>query len=52
MVIGGYFLRKRMIGKLLIAAGIGVFISDLNDFFCFRIYGPDLNETFRFWGID
>ncbi|MDD2483036.1 MAG: hypothetical protein PHE32_00340 [Candidatus Shapirobacteria bacterium] len=48
----GWFLRKKKIGNILMAFGTGVFISDLKDFFYFRIYGQDINETFRFWGLD
>ena len=48
----GWYLKKKKIGNILMAFGIGVFISDLNDFFHLRFYGADLNETFNFWGID
>jgi len=48
----GWFLRKKKIGNLLMFFGIGVFVSDLNDFFHLRFYGADVVDKFNFWGIN
>jgi hypothetical protein len=39
-------------GLLLIALGIGLFISDLNDFFIIPFYSfMELNHVWKFWSI-
>jgi len=37
---------------VFVASGAGAFISDLNDFFHLRIFGPDEKETNNFWDFD
>jgi len=47
-----YKKKYKIIGMYLAAIGTAYFISDLNDFLNFRVWGPDLNSHFTFWGID
>ncbi len=51
MLASVFYVRDEYSMPLLFF-GAGVFISDLNDFFHFRIYGRDMQEKTRFWGID
>jgi len=37
---------------IIILFGLGIFISDLNDFLAFRIIGADNVEVVKFWGVD
>jgi len=54
VMIIGFILYKRyskmyfLIGFL----GIGIFISDLNDFLNLQFYGVDTVKHFTFWNID
>ena len=54
IMIIGFFLYKKysklyfLIGFL----GIGIFISDLNDFLNLQFYGVDTVSQFTFWNID
>lgn len=36
----------------LLFFGVGLFVSDLEDFFNFRLKGPDKNHEWRFWSIN
>jgi hypothetical protein len=51
IIIGIYFYREFW-GVFIISLGVGVFISDLKDFFNRRIYGVDNVKKKKFWGID
>ena len=48
------FLKKasRKIKILIVLFGLGVFVSDFNDFLRLRIMQPDDVKIVRFWGID
>lgn len=48
----GWYLRKKKIGNILMFFGIGVFVSDLSDFFHLRFYGADMINKFNFWGVN
>lgn len=48
LMILGIALRKRMIGKLMFTFGLGLFASDLIDFFHFRLLSPDAPGPKRF----
>ncbi|MFA6185212.1 MAG: hypothetical protein WCT51_03850 [Candidatus Shapirobacteria bacterium] len=53
MIIG--FILHRKYHKLYFLIGffgIGVFISDLNDFLNLQFYGVDTVSKFTFWNID
>ncbi len=52
LIILGLTFRKRTIGKVMLFSGAGLFVSDLIDFFHFRILGPDPLGPKKFWGID
>lgn len=52
LMILGLTFRKRPIGKIMFYFGAGLFVSDLIDFFHFRILSPDALGPKKFWGID
>lgn len=51
LVIFAGFYVEGLLGVFLIAAGIGCFISDLNDFLHFRFWGTDIPHKWKFWSI-
>lgn len=54
MIIVAWLLRKKFpkLYFLVIFFGIGMFISDLNDFLLLRFYGADTVKKFTFWNIN
>ncbi len=52
LIIIGVILYKTDLGKMLMAFGLGVFVSDFKDFLAFRIYGVDDVVIKKFWQID
>ncbi|MDD5342467.1 MAG: hypothetical protein PHI73_03990 [Patescibacteria group bacterium] len=52
LIILGLTFRKKMVGKMMLAFGAGLFLSDLIDFLHFRILSPDPLGEKHFWGID
>ena len=53
MIIG--FVLHRKYSKLFFLIsffGMGIFISDLNDFLNLKFYGVDTVSKFTFWNID
>ena len=44
--------RKNWWWVLLLSFGIGLLISDLDDFLNLRVWGVDVHEDQHFWGID
>jgi hypothetical protein len=51
LVIAGIFFLENIFGIILIAFGVGHFISDLDDFLHLRFYGVDLPHKWKFWDI-
>lgn len=47
LIVVGIFIHY-----IIIAAGIGLVISDAKDLMHLRVYGPDKKTIKRFWGID
>ena len=54
LIIIGFCCRKKKFGTILLFFGLGLFISDLNDFLTFKIFAKDLKDAnmIKFWGID
>lgn len=54
IIILGFILRSKhpKLYLLIIAFGIGLFISDLKDFLNLQFYGADTVDKFVFWSID
>lgn len=48
--LGAYFYSL-LWGALAIFFGVGLVISDLDDFLHFRVYGVDEPHEWRFWSI-
>ncbi|MFA5992943.1 MAG: hypothetical protein WC796_04525 [Candidatus Pacearchaeota archaeon] len=51
LVIIGIFYIKDIFGIFLIFFGIGLFISDLNDFLNKRFWSVDIPHKWKFWSI-
>lgn len=52
MIVAGAVFIEHTLGMLSIAFGKGHFISDLKDFWHMRVWGPDKEHRWKFWGID
>lgn len=52
LAIGGMFFVKEYFGIPTIMFGVGLFVSDLDDFIQLKFYGVDAKGKKRFWGID
>jgi len=52
LVVGGIYFLKEYLGVIAVFFGLGVFVSDLNDFLHLKFYGVDDDGEKRFWGID
>lgn len=52
LIIIGLVFRKKSWGCWVFSFGLGLFISDLKDFFDLKFYGVDEVAIKRFWGID
>lgn len=37
---------------IVILCGLGLFVSDFNDFLAFRLIGADTVNVVKFWGVD
>jgi len=51
IIIGGIFYSN-FYGLMAVFIGIGIFISDLNDFLHLKFYGRDPPSKKKFFGID
>lgn len=51
MILGAAFHRHNL-GKAVFYFGVGLFISDLEDFLQLKFFGVDEPGPKRFWGID
>jgi hypothetical protein len=51
MMMGGYIFKGSRV-RWWYWLGIGVFVSDLNDYWQLRTFEPDSEGPRRFWGID
>ena len=53
MILFGFSFYEYTLGANSAYSGIGLFISDYEDFMHFRIYGPDDHKKeLRFWHFD
>jgi hypothetical protein len=52
LIVAGLFFERKKWGIPLLFFGLGLFISDANDFFHVRIYGADVVTEYKFWNID
>lgn len=52
LIFLGFILRDTPYRWHLVAFGLGLFISDLKDFFLLRFFRPDDPGPKRFWHID
>lgn len=51
LIIIGIIFFEKFWGLWLISLGIGMVISDLDDFLHFRVYGVDEPHKWKFWSI-
>lgn len=51
LMIGGGMYWQQFWGIMAISFGIGLFVSDLNDFLHGRIWGVDEPHEWKFWSI-
>lgn len=51
LIIFGIIYLNTLIGIFLLSFGIGHFISDLDDFLNFRIWGADVPHKWQFWSV-
>lgn len=51
LMIAGTILQNRIIAIISISFGLGLFISDLDDFLHLRIWGVDKPHKWKFWSI-
>lgn len=52
LIVLGILFRKRRLGQIMFCFGAGLFVSDLIDFYHFRILSPDAPGPKKFWGFD
>lgn len=52
LMIIGAVLRKKELGKILFWIGLGLLISDFNDFLKLAFFTPDSEGPKRFFGFD
>jgi len=51
LIVAGAAFTEHTAGIAALGFGIGHFVSDLDDFLHFRIYGPDEPHQWKFWSI-
>ncbi len=51
MMVVSYFIKGSW-GNYIFWLGLGLFISDFNDFVHFQTFQPDAEGTKKFWGVD
>jgi hypothetical protein len=51
LILIGIFFIKSLTGIALISFGIGHFLSDLDDFLNFRVWGADIPHKWKFWSV-
>jgi putative Mn2+ efflux pump MntP len=51
MIMIGAYCMNYFIGLLLFSFGIGLFVSDLDDFLHLRFFGVDKPHKWKFWDI-
>jgi hypothetical protein len=52
LIIIGIYNWPALLFKYLLFFGVGLFVSDLKDFFELKFFQPDKDEPKRFWDID
>lgn len=52
LIIGGFLFIHKFFAVSILIFGIGLFVSDLNDFLHMRFYGVDNVKIKKFWAID
>jgi len=51
-IIGGIIFWQILLAKYLLFFGVGLFVSDLKDFFKLKFFEPDDDGRKSFWDID